>query len=142
MTTFPETAPQPRKSSADFTNWRATYPAMSEADAQFWNMMRKRSQDSLAIGGMMPFTFDPNRLVGPPTAANPAPGGAMPSPFDIQQSIRPGTPPIPGMSLPAGMTMPTFTPQMQTDLLGALQSLTSKPGFEQLSPLLALLGKG
>jgi hypothetical protein len=39
-------------------------------------------------------------------------------------------------------TTTTFTPQMQTDLIAALQSLVGKAGWEQLGPLLALLGKG
>lgn len=36
----------------------------------------------------------------------------------------------------------TVTPQMKTDLIAALQSLVGKAGFENLGPLLALLGKG
>jgi hypothetical protein len=85
----------------------------------------------------MPFVFEPNRVppMGPTGLVDPAKG--PPTPFDVQQFIRPGS------TFPnAGPTMPTFTPQMQTDLLAALQTLTGKPGFEQLGPLLSLLGRG
>jgi hypothetical protein len=54
----------------------------------------------------------------------------------MQQFIRPGS------NFPTSMPGFNFTPQMQTDLLGALQGLVGKPGFEQLGPLLGLLGKG
>jgi len=127
---------QPRKSSADYANWRLTVPGMDQATQDYWSMIRKRSIDAQSIIGMMPFVFEPNRLVGPPTAQNPAPGGTMPTPFDVQQSIRPGS------NFPASMPSFNFTPQMQTDLLGALQGLVGKPGFEQLGPVLGLLGKG
>jgi hypothetical protein len=113
-----------------------TGPEQSQENLDFWNMLRKRSVDAQSIIGEMPFVFEPNRLVGAPTAQNPAPGGTMPSQYEVQQSIRPGS------NFPTSSGFPTFTPQMQTDLLGALQGLTGKPGFEQLGPLLALLGKG
>jgi hypothetical protein len=141
MTVQPQAPNQAPKSSRDYMQWRTMYngPEQSQENLDFWNMLRKRSVDAQSIIGEMPFVFEPNRLVGPPTAANPAPGGTMPSQFEVQQSIRPGS------QFPSGtgaQPLPTFTPQMRTDLLGALQSLTGKPGFEQLGPLLALLGKG
>jgi hypothetical protein len=140
MTTLPETAPQPRKSSADFANWRETVPRMDQATIDFWDMLRKRSQAAIGISGEMPFTFVPNRVppMDPRGLVDPAKGA--PTGFDVQQFIRPGSNfPIQN---PASAAFPTFTPQMQTDLLTALQGLVGKPGFEQLGPLLGLLGKG
>ena len=139
MTTVPAPANQPRKSSADYVNWREMYkgPEQSQENLDFWDMLRKRSHAAQGLIGQMPFVFEPNRVppMGPTGLVDPAKG--TPSPYDVQQFIRPGS------NFPtAGPTMPTFTPQMQTDLLGALQTLTGKPGFEQLGPLLGLLGKG
>ena len=136
MTTPAETAPQARKSSADYVNWRETVPRMDQATIDLWDMMRKRSAAAIGIGGEMPFVFNPNRVppMNPVGMVDPAKGA--PTPFDVQQFIRPGS------NFPTSMPGFNFTPQMQTDLLGALQSLTGKPGFEQLGPLLGLLGKG
>ena len=119
-------------------NWREIYkgPEQSQENLDFWDMLRKRSVDAQSIIGEMPFVFQPNSVppMGPQGMVDPAKG--PPSRYDVQQYVRPGS------NFPTSSGFPTFTPQMQTDLLGALQGLTGKPGFEQLGPLLALLGKG
>ena len=119
-------------------DWRTQYagPEQSPENLAFWDMLRKRSVDAQSIIGEMPFVFEPNAVppMGPQGMVDPATG--PPSRFDVQQHIRPGS------NFPTSSGFPTFTPQMKTDLLGALGGLTGKPGFEQLGPLLALLGKG
>jgi hypothetical protein len=111
-------------------------PEQSQENLDFWNMLRKRSVDAQSIIGEMPFVFEPNSVppTGPQGMIDPAKG--PPSRADVQQYIRPGS------NFPTASPAFNFTPQMQTDLIGALQGLTGKPGFEQLGPLLALLGKG
>jgi hypothetical protein len=140
MTVQAQAPNQLPKSSRDLMNWREQYvgPEQSDANLDFWNMLRKRSVDALSTVGSMPFVFQPNSVppIGPGGMIDPAKG--PPSRSDVQQYIRPGSnfPTNPAAGIPA------ITPQMKTDLLGALQGLTGKPGFEQLGPLLALLGKG
>ncbi len=138
MTVQPQAPNQLPKSSRDLMNWREIYkgPEQSQENLDFWDMLRKRSVDAQSIIGEMPFVFQPNSVppMGPQGMVDPAKG--PPSRFDVQQYIRPGS------NFPTSSGFPSFTPQMQTDLLGALQGLTGKPGFEQLGPLLALLGKG
>lgn len=138
MTTAPAPANQPRKSSADYINWRTMYngPDQSQENLDFWDMLRKRSHAAMFNIGNMPFVFEPNAVppMGPQGLVDPAKG--PPTRADIQQYIRPGS------NFPTASNFPTFTPQMRTDLLGALNTLTGKPGFEQLGPLLSLLGRG
>ena len=140
MTTVPAPANQPRRSTSDLVNWREIYkgPEQSQANMDFWDMLRGRSAQGISMLGQMPFVFEPNRVppMGPTGLVDPAKG--PPTAMDVQQRIRPGS----TFPATAGMTAPSFTPQMQTDLLAALQGLAGKPGFEQLGPLLALLGKG
>jgi hypothetical protein len=140
MTTAPAPANQPRRSTADLVNWREIYkgPEQSQENLDFWDMLRKRSVDAQSIIGQMPFVFQPNSVppMGPQGMVDPAKG--PPSRADVQQFIRPGST-FPNNS---GATFPTFTPEMKTDLLGALGGLAGKPGFEQLGPLLSLLGRG
>ncbi len=138
MTVQPQAPNQLPKSTRDLMNWREIYkgPEQSQENLDFWDMLRKRSVDAQSIIGEMPFVFQPNSVppMGPQGMVDPAKG--PPSRFDVQQYIRPGS------NFPTSSGFPTFTPQMKTDLLGALGGLTDKPGFEQLGPLLALLGKG
>lgn len=138
MTVQAQAPNQAPKSSRDYINWREMYagPDQSQANLDFWDMLRGRSAQAQSIIGEMPFVFEPNSVppMGPQGLVDPAKG--PPTRSDVQQYIRPGS------DFPTSSGFPTFTPQMKTDLLGALQGLTGKPGFEQLGPLLALLGKG
>ena len=134
MTTLPETAPQPRKSSADYANWRETVPRMEQGDD------RLLGHDAQAQPGRARDWRGNAVCVRPQPGPRPprrTPRQGAPCRAVRRATVHPARHPATPHSLPAGDDS-NFTPQMQTDLLGALQSLTGKPGFEQLGPLLGL----
>ena len=105
MTVQAQAPNQAPKSSRDYINWREMYagPDQSQANLDFWDMLRGRSAQAQSIIGEMPFVFQPNSVppMGPQGLVDPAKG--PPTRSDVQQYIRPGS------DFPTSSGFPTFT---------------------------------